>query len=239
MQLRTAVCVAALAALAGSADAALFSFASDTADHAWTFTGSGATFSQATGVNDPIVLVIDDMNGPLPRLEFSCRFTASTTLTFAGNVNVGGAVSHNYAASGSFSFVDVSTNVTILSGAYSGQLFTARGAALSWFTTAALQGDSTVGTMNLTWGGANLPGYNLATNTVYPGQFGFSLDAINTNGIIPWGGQGAGVNLGANNFPNATWFSEGSFVATNNIPAPAGATLLGLAGVLGARRRRR
>lgn len=240
MQLRAAVCfAAALTGFAGSAQAAFFSFASDTADHAWTFTGNGNTFTQATGVNDPIILMIDDQNGTLPSLQYSCRFTATTTLVFAGNVAVGGAISHNYSAGGTFSFVDIATNQPILNGSYAGQLFTARGLQSSWFSTAALQGDSTSGTMNLNWTGATLPGYNLTANTVYPGQFSFSLDALNTNGTLPWGGQGPGVNLNASNFPNATWFSEASFVATNNIPAPAGLSLLGAAGVLGARRRRR
>lgn len=236
MPTRATLCALALVSASGAAQAAFFSFSSDSADHAWTFTGNGSTFTQATSANDPIVLMIDDNNGPLPALVFSTRFTATTTLAFAGDVPVGGAVSHNYTASGSFTFVDIATNTPILTGAYTGQLFTARGAASSWFTTAALQGSSAGNSvMNLTWSGAPLPGYGLLPGAA-PGEFAFALDTINTSGVIPYGGQSPGVGL-TNSLPNAPWFSEASFVAAT-VPGPAGLALLGLAGMVAGRRRR-
>jgi hypothetical protein len=233
-----ALAVAAIVSLAGSAHAAFMSFASDSADRAWTFTGTGNNFTSNSlgGASNPIILNIDDNNGTHPRLEFSCVFTSTTTLAFAGDVQVGGVISHNYTASGSYSFTDIATNTPIFSVTYSGLLFTARGGTGTWFTTGALQGDNTGGTVTMNWTGANLPDYGLANNATYRGGFNFALDAINTSGVIPYGGQNPGVGL-TNNLPNATWFSEASFVATT-VPAPAGLSLLGLSGLLAARRRR-
>jgi hypothetical protein len=229
------VLVAGLAA--SGAQAAFFSFASDSADQAWTFQStSPTTFVNGTGVNNPIILNIDDNNGILPTLQFSTHFTSSTTIAFAGDVVVGGAVSHNYTAVGNFSFVDNSTNIAILTGTYSAQLFTARGAASSWFTTATMQGDNSSGSVNLNWGGATLAGYGLTANTNYAGAFAFALDSINTSGAIPYSGQNPGVGL-TNSLPNANWFSEASFVAST-VPAPASLSLLGLGGLIAARRRR-
>jgi hypothetical protein len=233
-----ALAAAAFLAAAGAADAAFFSFASDSADRAWTFSGSGSTFNAASlgGANNPVILNIDDNNGTQPRLEVSCALTASTTIAFAGDVPVGGAISHNYTASGSYSFLDIASGTTILSVTYSGLLFTARGGPGTWFTTAALQGDNTAGTVTMTWSGANLPAYGLANNAIYRGGFSFALDAINTSGGIPYAGQNPGLNL-TNNLPNATWFAESSFAATT-LPSPSSLTLLGLSGLIGARRRR-
>jgi hypothetical protein len=232
----TSVAVAALSA--GSAHAAFMSFASDSADHAWTFTGNGSTFTSTSlgGNANPILLNIDDNNGPAPDLQFSCAFTSTTTLTFAGDVNVGGVISHNYTASGNYNFTDVATGTTIFTVTYTGMLFTARGSNTSWFTTGALQGDNTGGNVTMTWTGANLPNYGLANNAIYRGGFSFALDSINTSGALPYAGGSSGVNL-TNNLPNATWFAESSIVATT-IPAPARLSVLGLSALIGARRRR-
>ena len=231
---------AAIALTAGSAQAAFFSFASDTADHAWTFTGSGANVSDATGVNDPIILHIDDNNGVLPRLDVSTQFNASYSLVFQGDVSLGGGVfSHNYLASGSYQFIDIPSGTTLLTVNFTNCLFTARGGAASWFSTAALQGDDGNGaTVSMIWGGANLPGYGLAPGALpAPRGFGFDHTALNTSGVIPWNGQNPGVGL-TNMLPNATWFSEASFSAST-APAPGGVAVLGLAGLALARRRRR
>ncbi|MEX2219467.1 MAG: hypothetical protein WD749_12005 [Phycisphaerales bacterium] len=229
-----AISAAALAAAASSADAALFSFASDTASGAWTFTGSGAAFSNATGVL-PVTLLIDDHNGALPTLEVSTRFAANITLAHAGSVPVGGGFSHNYLASGNYSFTDIATNQVILTVNFSGQLFTAHGGQSSWFSTAALQGSNNTGSTVLTWSGASLPTYNLLAGP-HNGGFAFALATLNTSGAIPYTGQSLGVGL-TNNLPNATWFAEASWAATT-VPAPAALPLLAAAGLFASRRRR-
>lgn len=228
----------ALAAAAGTADAALLSFSSGSAGGSWTWTGSGSNVTDATGPNAPIILDIDDSNGVLPTLSVSTQFNAQYTLSYVASVPLGnGAFSHNYLASGSFSFQDMVSGTTLLTVNFANCLYTARGAVSSWFTTGALQGDPGAGaSVNMVWSGAALPGYGLTPGAL-TGGFAFDKTAVNTSGAIPYGGQNPGVGL-TNNLPNATWFSEGSFSAYTNVPAPGSLALLGLAGLVGARRRR-
>jgi hypothetical protein len=230
---------AIVALAAGSANAAFLSFASDTADRAWTFTGSGATFANGTGASDPIVLHVDDNNGQLPRLDVSVRFNASVTLSYVASVPLGGGTfSHNYLASGTFSFVDMLSGSTLLTTTFSNALYTARGAQNSWFTTGALQGDAMGGaTVNSVWSGAALPAYGLVPGQVDSQGFGFDLTVVNSSGAIPYTFQSPGVSLGSNFLPSQTWFSESSYSAAL-LPSPGSMSLLGLAGLIVARRRR-
>ena len=230
---------AIVALAAGSANAAFLSFASDTADRAWTFTGNGANFTNGTGPNDPIVLHVDDNNGALPRLDVSVNFNANVTLNYVASVPLGGgAFSHNYLASGTFSFVDILSGTTLLTTTFSNALYTARGGQNSWFTTGALQADSFGGAVvNMVWGGASLPGYGLTPGAVVSHGFGFDLTVVNTSGAIPYNFQNPGVSLGANFLPTTTWYSESSFSA-GILPTPGTVSLLGLAGLALARRRR-
>ncbi len=233
---------ASIALLAGTAQGAFFSFASDSRDHAWTFSGSGANVVDATAPNDPVVLMIEDNNGALPALNVSAQFNALITLSFAGDVNLGGgAFSHNYLASGSFRFIDVAAGTPLLTVTFTNCLYTSRGGASSWFTTGGLQGDEGSGaSVSMVWSGAILPGYGLAPGALgTPRGFGFDLTAINTSGAIPYAGQNPGVSLDANHLPSSTWFSESSFSASANVPTPGGAAVLALSGLAAMRRRRR
>src|SRR5262245_1064389 len=160
MAIRTLACAAVVAA-AGSAQGAFFSFASDSRDAAWTFSGTGANIVDATAMNAPTTLLIEDGNGQLPALNVSTQFNANVSLSYVASIPLGGgAFSHNYLANGSFSFVDVAANVVLLTVNFQGALYTARGGQSSWFTTGALQADDGNGaTVSIVWGGANLPAY--------------------------------------------------------------------------------
>jgi len=188
--------------------------------------------------------MIDDDNGPAVPLQVSVSFSAQYTLSFVGSVPLpGGAISYNYAAAGQFTFTDVATNTALLTTTFSNALFTARGSDTAWFTTGALQVDSSGGaTVSMVWGGANLPAYGLAPGSLngVPRGFAFDLTTINTSGAIPYGGLNPGVAINANTkLPTATWFSESSYSSTARVPAPAGSmALMGLGG-LALRRRRR
>jgi len=230
---------------AGSAQAAFFSFGSDTSDQAWTFTGNGANITQGMDAAHPLTLHIDDNNGLAPRLDVSVSFTAQYTLTFVGNVPLpGGSQAMVYAANGSFTFNDVPGGVALLTTTFTNALFTTRAdaAMTKWLTTGTLQVDDSNGaTVSMVWGGANLPNYNLAPGVLNgsPRGFGFDMTAINMSGAIPYAGQLPGATLNANtHLPSTTWFSEGSYSATANVPTPGVAALLGLGGLVATRRRR-
>lgn len=238
IQKATGAAAAAIFALAGSANAAFFSFASDTADHNWTFTGSGANVNNATTATDPVVLMIDDNNGTQTPLQISTQFSANATLSFAGDVALGGGVfSHNYLANGSFSFRDIASGTLLLTVNFQDALFTARGNANSWFTTAALQGDNNGGSVTYIWSGASLPLYNLTPGST-PGDFAYGLSTLNSSGIIPYNGQSPGVGLGSDHLPSSQWWSEASYSGSTLVPAPGVLAMLGLSGLAAARRRR-
>jgi MYXO-CTERM domain-containing protein len=234
----------ALVMASGAAQAAFFSFASDNADTRWTFTGNGSNVTSATG-EVPLLLHIDDTNGPAPILQNSVSFLAQYTLTFVGSVNLpGGAQALSYAANGSFSFTDVATGTTLLTTNFSNALFSVRASVNNvWTTTASLQVDDGLGaTVSMVWGGANLPAYGLMNGALNgsPRGFSFDLSAINSSGAMPYNGQSPGVAINSvTKLPTQQWWAESSFSASANvIPAPGPLALVGL-GALAMRRRRR
>ena len=231
-----------IALMAGSASAAFFSFASDRDDMSWTFTGAGASITDAHDPGDPLVLLVDDQNGILPELEFDVEFNASMTITHVGSIPVGTNWSHNYLLSGTFEFLDA-TGAPLLTVSLDNALLTALGGQASWYTTATMQG-SDLGTNGVTvdyvWHGSALPDYELFPGLQSdPSDFGFDLTVLNTSGILPYMGGGEGVGLDANMLPDQTWYSEASYSGwANPIPTPAGALTLVLGGLVATRRRR-
>jgi MYXO-CTERM domain-containing protein len=238
MRIRALSC-ALVALAAGSAQAAMFSFGSGSAGNAWTFTGNGLGITDGTGAN-PLTLLIDDNNGPLPTLNVSTTFDANITLAYVSSVSIGGGnFAHTYTAQGNFSFFDVPAGSPLLNVAFTGALFTAMGAQNSWYSTGSLQGNPAGGaTVTMTWTGANLPGYNLAPGALVNQSFAFDLSALNTSGVIPYGGQNPGTSLTPNFAPTGAWFAEASFSAMGNIPSPGALALLGLGSLVALRRRR-
>ena len=237
---------AVVALAAGSAHAAFFSFASGSASNAWTFNGNALSLTDGTGPGNPILLQIDDNNGPAPALQVSVSFVAQYTLTFVGAVNLpGGAQALSYAANGSFTFTDIAAGTPLLTTTFSNALFSVRAGANNgpWATTASLQVDNGLGaSVSMVWGGANLPQYGLAPGalTGSPRGFGFDLTGLNSSGAMPYNGQNPGVATNSvSRLPEAQWWSEASYSSTANvIPAPASIALMGLGGLAIARRRR-
>jgi len=252
--------VLSILALAGTANASLFSFASDDDSSQFTFrgtAGSGSTFGIVNGrdpAGTPVTLKIDDNNGALPTISLNVGFRANFTATFANSVGIAGAMTYVYTVSGTFSFVDVNTGAALLTGSIgannpaaltilgsntswgsSGSIFDSDSAynfagAVMWTATAGL------GTA-ITNAGANPTNYGIAaaggtSNT--PDDFGFTLTNLNSNGgPVPITSPGR--------LPTTAWASEGSFSgsAINGIPSPGALTLVGLAGLIGTSRRRR
>lgn len=239
----TLTALAGMALVAGSANAAFFSFASDTADRQWTFIGGNAPnlFHDGIGPAGKVDLMIDDNNGPLPTLTFSSRLQAQFDLKHVGSIPLGnGDFSHNYLVSGQFVFLDIATGTPLLFTNFSDGLFTARGGQDSWYSTAGFGADSFGGAnITMSWGGAPLPGYGLNPGTfINPQGFQYTLTAINTSGQLPYDMSSPGVKLDQAMYPTEQWFAEGSYSASGNVPAP-GALVLGGLGVIAAARRRR
>ncbi|MCC6228189.1 MAG: hypothetical protein IT432_03070 [Phycisphaerales bacterium] len=239
----TLVAVAGTALLAGTAHAAFFSFASDTADHHWTFFGGQTPTHFRDGIlpGGALDLQVDDNNGPLPTLGFSTRLQAQFDLAYAGSIPLGnGDFSHSYSISGQFTFLDLATLQPLLVTTFSGGLFTARGGQSSWYSTAGFGADNFGGaTINMSWHGPNLPGYGLIPGSfVDPQGFQYSLSAINTSGLIPYDMSSQGVALDSKMYPAQQWYAEGSYSASSNVPSP-GALVLGGLGIVSVARRRR
>jgi hypothetical protein len=228
-----ALAIIAVGCAVSSSQAALFSFASDNDASSFTFTGGGASVTDANDPTDPQILLIDDDNGPLPAIPMAVEFGANFTIAYLASVPLsGGAFVHNYSLNGTFSFVDGSGNPLINATVTNGAL-TVIGGSLSWFSTATIQGnDNPDGSVVYTWSGPAMPGYGLLPgDSQGPDDMAFSLSALNLGGGL--------VNLDANtHLPAQGWFSEGSFSGRTTIPAPGAAAIAALGGLLALRRRR-
>lgn len=226
---------AALAAVlaAGSAQAATFSFASDTNPNDFTFAGTGGSVTDAQDPTDPVVLMLDDNNGPLPALSFNVEFDADFTISHVNSAQVApGVFTHSYALNGSFSFSQGGSNLltcTITDGA-----LVALGGAATWGSTDTILGSDNPGSVAYTWLGADLPAYGVFNGTsVGTDDAAFTLTFLQ-NAL----GSGAALNP-ANMLPGGNWTSEGSFSGTAFfIPAPGSLSLLGLTALAAGRRRR-
>jgi hypothetical protein len=247
-----------LLGLAGSAQATLFSFASDDDSSQLTFRGtaaSGTTFNVRNGrdpASTPVVLKIDDNNGALPTVSLNVGFTANFAVRWEGSVGVAGNQTHVYSALGSFSFVD-SAGAALLTGTFnaanSPAVMTVNGSNTSWGSSGGVSGsDSTAGFAGtVVWTatpalialangqGINLAQYGIAAGSSNaPDDFAFTLSNLtSSNANVPIDSM--------SRLPTMAWGSEASFSgsAPNGIPSPGAATLAGVAGMLALARRRR
>jgi len=253
-----AASVLSILTLAGTANASLFSFASDDDSSQFTFrgtAGTGSTFGIVNGrdpAGTPVTLKIDDNNGAQATVSLNVGFRSNFTATFANSVGVAGAMTYVYTVTGTFSFVDLASGAALLTGSIGANnpaAMTVLGSNTSWGSSGAIfDSDSaynfagavvwtaTQGLVTaITAAGANAANYGIAagsSNT--PDDFGFTLTNLNSNGgPVPISSPGR--------LPTSAWASEGSFSgsAINGIPSPGALTLVGIAGLLSMSRRRR
>jgi len=248
----------AAAALAGSAQAAFFSFASDNDHLNYTFAGTagaGGTFAitQDVGPSNFLLLVVP-ANGPFPPQQIATTFSSNLTATWANDNNVAGSLwMHTYTVSGTFGFSnpvngDQYLKVTIGSG--SPGVFTVPGTQTSWSSTGAVLGADSFADVTYTFypaliaalgGGPSAMTYGISVpngisgDSTGPDDFAFDLSVMNAGTM--------GINVMLNpqtHLPTTTWKSESSFSgsATGLVPTPGAAGLLGLAGLATLRRRR-
>jgi len=232
-----------LVGCAVSAQASVFSFASDMSDNSWTFLGEHHSdhyaITDGIDISDPMTLLIDDNNGVLDPLSFQVDFNTHMDLDYLTSTDLGGGLFlHSYA----ISEVDLGwfTNAgPIMEVSVTGGILTAVGGQASWGSTATIQASDSFGSVTYT-SFINEPDYGMFEGTsVGNDDFAFTLTALNTSGSIPYDFTNPGVDLGTDMLPVENFYSEGSFSgAAQFVPAPATALLFAGAGLFGMRKRR-
>lgn len=228
-------CGVAVALAAGQAQAAFFSFASDTNDAGWTFGGYAGIVQQGGDIAVPITLLADDENGPMGALAFDTAFGADMVLRFASSTPLGGdLVLHSYFMNGWFTFGPAEN--PLMSVVVTDAVLTTVGTSDAWGSTATIQGSNANGAgLVYTWLGDTHADYGLfsgqSSAADLPATMAFTLTALNADGS-----PGVPLTVG---LPNTAWESEGSFSGSATfIPAPGSLALLGLGVFAGTRRRR-
>lgn len=259
--LRAAIGLGSVAALSASANATLFSFASDTNQLGPTFLGSAGTGSSFTitdaGPSNRFLFKIDDNNGPLNFFSQTVRFEANIEATWVASPLIFGttfqhiySIANGPAGAFVFRFSDPSDNSVLLTASLDGSLsgvFSVPGTASSWSTTGAVLGSDAFANVRyvatqalvdkMNNAGFNAESYGVrAGESIGPDDFGFDLSVLFQRGST------LGVNLNQDTrTPTTGWESEGSFSGSafnGFVPTPSAGSLLVLAGIVSTRRRR-
>jgi hypothetical protein len=236
--------VIVLAGLAVSANAGIFSFASDFSDESWTWHGElhGGHFglSDGTPTGDLMQLLIDDANGVLDPLVFDVDFNAHLHFAHLSSTPIGGGkFLHSYAAEGDVGWYTDSGPVLEMST--DGAVFTIVGGEFSWDSAGSIFGADSWASLTYT-SYVDAPAYGMfAGQNVSPADFGFTLTALNSSGVIPYDFSSPGAALDPSSMlPLGDIFAEGSFSGSAQfVPAPTSLALLGAAGLMSGSRRRR
>ena len=235
--MRALFSVAAVLVAAGAAQAATISFASDTNPNGPTFNGiSGGPpiLLRDGGLPDPdglvtVALLVDaDENGPgLPTVE-EAGFFFDATLTGYSRTMVGTAWRHEWLASGTLMFHHHATGEMLLGVEFANALMT------SWSESQFDMGLSAT----LQWNALVDPAPGPFDGTLTE-QFGNTREfAFTLTNIRAFSELGPRVAVSSEGTFRDDWASEGSFSATL-VPTPGAMGLLGLGGLLAARRRGR
>jgi hypothetical protein len=236
---------------ASTAQATLFSFASDVNTNSYTFAGTAGTggsfsitdFSRPNTFN----LLVDDNNGTRPTLSIPVEFHAALTANTGTSTLIAGSLfRHTYRVTGTFSLNDMMGNalLTVTLGPTNGGILTVPGTQTAWGTSGAVLGADSYADVTYTasaafitalGGTAAAAGYGVTVGaSTGIDDLGFTMSVINSGSV------GAGVAIDATTkAPTAAWRSESSFSGSAFIPTPASAALMGMGVlVMGARRRR-
>lgn len=263
MSYRSAATLAAAAvlAVAGSAHATLFSFASDTNDQLTTFlgtAGSAGSFNiNDRGPDNRFTLLIDDNNGPAAAFSRTVRFEMDVRANWISSPTIfGTTVQHIYSITNgtqgfAFRFVDPTDNSVLLTAsldAASTGVFSVPGTATTWSTTGAVMGSDSFANVKytatqslvnkMTAAGFNPATYGIAVgDSAGPDDFGFDLSRLfqraSTSTSVAVDPQ--------THLPTVGWEAEGSFSgsAVNGfVPAPGALGLMAIGGLVASRRRR-
>lgn len=236
----------ALLVLAGAAtaNAGIFSFASDFSDQSWTFSGEfhAGHFAFEDGIDnsDPMTLMIDDANGVLDPLTFEVDFNMHADVDYVSSTPLGGGkFLHTYEVEEAVAgwFTDTGP---VLEMTFDGSIITIVGDEFGWDSAGSIFGSDSWADVQYT-SHIDAPEYGMFEgDSVGPQDFGFSLTAINTSGALPYDFGSPGATLDPDTMlPTEEIFAEGSYSGSARfVPTPATASLLVGAGLIGLRRRR-
>lgn len=242
--LRTTTALLAVAGLTATANAGLFSFASDYSDQSWTldFHRHQGQFSlgDLTSHTDPTILLIDDANGILEPLQYEVDFNLHADVHYLNSTSIGGGkFIHTYtvknAAAGWYT-----GSGPVLEIAFDDSIITIVGDEFGWDTAGSMFGSDAWAAVQYT-SYIDEPDYGMYLGDAIGFQdFGFSLTSMNTSGSIPYDYTLPGATLDPSTMlPGDDVFAEASFSGSALfIPAPSTAVLLLGAGLFGTRRRR-
>jgi hypothetical protein len=225
----------AVLAFAGSAQASLFSMASDIDQASWTFAGFGSSVTDAQDPFDPQVLLIDDNNGASLPVAFQSEFGSQLQLTYLSSTPLfGNTFTHLYTISGTFSFLDPTTS-TGLTASITGGVLAVVGSTNSWGSTATIQASDTFGAVGYQWNAGDLPQVGIFNgSSIGLDDAAFTLTNLGT------GIANSGVSIDSDTkLPTANWFAEGSFSGSGVfVPSPASVVMLGAGAIIAGFRRR-
>ncbi len=234
--IRSSALVLTSALVAMSARADFLSFASDSNFDLPTFSNKSTGAFVLDGGAGPnnlahVNLMYDaDEDGPLPAISIPSYFSfAASTREYAA-LPYGAGVLHTYRLSGSFVFTAIAnTSTPLLTVNFADAVFVSYSGQRNLLGSAgAIETDSFVDpTLSFVGGG-------LFANKEFTGirNFSFSMSALRD---AETGGRAA-IDTGTGSFAS-NWISEGSFSAQVT-PTPGALSLVGIAGLVGTRRRR-
>ncbi len=225
-----------ICAVAASAHADLFSFASDGNSDGSTFLGGRQVLSRfrdaapvdPTGVTVGFLWDADE-NGPGASVLIPSMFRFQADFTNHDVQNVLGVFINSYSATGFYEYRTLNpVSELILRVEFTSAIFSSvSGSANTWGATATMQAQSRTDAGLRFIAGSALPGANFS-NAV--GDFAFTLTNLRST-------AGGAVTLNDAGNPTAEWRSEGSWSA-HVTPTPGSLTLLGLGAIAAVRRRR-
>lgn len=229
---RNAVALAALAGTSFGASAAFISFASDSNPTEPTFEGTyNAGSGTTTLMNNnpaPLDLLFDpDEDGGGGPITVSADFEAEFELTYVGSLEIlPGFWSHTFSFTGFFEFTEDSTNDLLVRGEIvDGQ------AAFSGLGNATMVFSGSMSGFDIDYEvGSAAPLFGFDSGAT--GDFSFTMTDIN-------GGSGASLVFDGQDIVGIDDLTAEASFSGSIVPAPGGALLVGMAGIVGLPRRRR
>ncbi len=228
----------ALCAMASAANASFISFASDTSPLNPTLVATWDSTNQVTNVVDFGPTTVDmlfdpDEGGPQLPISVPAALNLDLTMSYASSAPLGfGMFAHAFNVLGTFEFAHLVGNdeFTVKATVNLGEaIFVGLGTGTTVMSASITGADMMYDQVTFD------PAILAFSMVNCPGDFGFTITALNGGAGAQLITNGSGQVIGIAGFSAESSFS-GSFT---NIPTPGAAALAGLAGITAIRRRRK